>query len=875
MIELKNVCKSYKTKSGEVKVLNNINISLPSKGLIFILGKSGSGKTTLLNLIGGLDKVTSGNILINNNDITNFDNNLLDNYRNSLVGFVFQDFNLLDNLSVYKNIEFPLSLQSKKDNNDLIKKVLIGVGLPNMEDRNVNELSGGEKQRVSIARAMIKNPDIILADEPTGNLDSENSKNIFNILKQISYAKLVIIVTHDREAAYQYGNEIIEISDGSIINDVKNTELVNENKSLVIKKSKLSLFKSINFAFTNLKKKKIRLFISTLLVTISLFLFGYTSFLTNYDINKMHADAIIRGNDKTITIEKNNKATYINPLKNLTNDDINNISKLINTDYTNVSRLNVNNEFFKIYFINPADFYYYMRDSINSNILSFIEYSDEKINDLKLIGNVPTKSDEIIINKFLADYIISRGIEIYDYDKDNKLTSIEYFPKDYNEIINDKKKIRLYTNGSGIYTFTICGILDEDISRFDKFKTINENEAKTEYKKLYDEFDSKILSLYNVIVNKDLIKNYDIESNTVIDLSLYTTVYNYENNKYYPLLGYISEFNKKLIICDGNDYKEVDNLLNNEIILNIESISILNSDYSLWSNEYEKYYEKLKKERDDKVKEEELKSLNDSEYIIKEIPQLDNDKIMKDFHMYFVKTYGIVGKNITLDIVDNNSNNTSSNVYKVIGYVFGNENLDDVYNYVNKENVSKYIRKNHEVTKIYFDLNDSAKIEKIFNNFDYDKYSINTIYTNTINTVSKTISKTEKLFKYLSIGFLLLGIIILTNYIIVTINNNKKQIGILRSLGTRQSDLFKIYYLESIIIVAISYIISTILLYFSVILSNNIISKDLFFNVKPILFNVNALLYMFILIILISFVSSVLPIISLSKKKPVDIIYNK
>lgn len=114
MINFKNVFKNHKTKNGEVKVLSDINIKLPSKGLIFILGKSGSGKTTLLNLIGGLDRATSGNILINNNDITKFDDNMLDNYRNSLVGFVFQDFNLLDNLSVYKNIELPLNLQKKK-----------------------------------------------------------------------------------------------------------------------------------------------------------------------------------------------------------------------------------------------------------------------------------------------------------------------------------------------------------------------------------------------------------------------------------------------------------------------------------------------------------------------------------------------------------------------------------------------------------------------------------------------------------------------------------------------------------------------------------------------------------------------------------------
>ena len=395
-----------------------------------------------------------------------------------------------------------------------------------MEDRNINELSGGEKQRVSIARAMIKNPDIILADEPTGNLDSTNSENIFNILKQISYAKLVVVVTHDRDAAYKYGNEVIEISDGTVTNIVQNTELTTETKSLVIRKSKLSLLKAISFAFTNLKKKKIRLFISILLVTVSLFLFGYTSFLTNFNINKMHADAINRGNDNLITISKNNNATDINPLKNLTEDDINNISKLINTDYTNVSRLNANNEYLTVNFVNPSDLCYYEKGSINSNILSFIEYSNEKINNLKLIGNVPSNSDEIIVNKFFADYMIENGITIYDYDKDKKLTNIDYFPKDYNEIVNDKKKIVLYSNGNGNYTLTISGILDEDISKFDKLKTINENEAKTDYKKIYDEFNNKIETIFDVIVNKDLIKDYNISKNTVVDLMLYTTIYN-------------------------------------------------------------------------------------------------------------------------------------------------------------------------------------------------------------------------------------------------------------------------------------------------------------------------------------------------------------
>lgn len=848
MIELKNVYKSYKTKNNEVQVLKDINIKLPSKGLIFILGKSGSGKTTLLNLIGGLDNVTSGNIYLNKNDITKFDSNMLDNYRNSLVGFIFQDYNLLDNLSVYENIKLPLSLQKKKDNNSLISKVLTGVGLPNMEDRNINELSGGEKQRVSIARAMIKNPDIILADEPTGNLDTNNASHIFNILKQISLAKLVVVVTHDRDSAYKYGDQIIELSDGVVTNIVTNNQVDSLDKELIIRKSKLSLSKSLNFAFSNLKKKKIRLTVSILLVTISLFLFGYTSFLTNYDINKMHAKAI---NNETITIRKKvNNATDINPIINLNDTDIKYINGLINSDTTNVSRLNVNNEYFNLYLENENENYYYSHTYANT-ILSFIEYSNDKLKTLKLIGNVPSKSDEIIINKFLADYIITGGIDIYDYDKDNKLTTIKYQPKDYNDIIKDKKKIIINTNGQGIYTFTISGILDEDISKYDILKSINENEAKTEHKKLYDEFNSKIDSLLDIIVDKDLIKEYNIDKNKVLDYSLYTLIYNYNDKKYYPTLGYMSELTKDVKIYDGKTFTKINNLKEDEIILSIETISDLNGTDTFFSNEYKKY----------------LDSNNANNKPLSETQD--------DFHKYYIDKYGIIGKEITIDLIDTLTNEKITKTYKVVGYSYKNDNYDDIYSVVNSNNISKYMRSNHEVNKIYFSLNDSEKIEYIFNNIDRDRYKISTIYSSTINDITKTISKTKKLFEYLSIGFLSFSIILLTNYIIVTINNNKKQIGILRSLGTKQTDLFKIYYLESIIIVFISYIISSIILYFSVNISNNIISKDIFFNIKPIVFNINTLLYTFILILLISFVTSVLPIIILSKKKPVDVIYER
>ena len=220
MIEFKNVNKIYKTKKGiETKALNNINLKIGNIGMVFIVGKSGSGKSTMLNLLGGLDTLTSGELLINNQNISNFKNKQYDAYRNTYIGFIFQEFNILEEYNVYENINLALKLQNKKSTKEQIDKLLNKLGLENLGGRKINELSGGQKQRVAIARALIKDPKIILADEPTGNLDQTSSKQIFDLLKEISKEKLVIVVSHDMEAAATYADRIIELKDGNIIHD--------------------------------------------------------------------------------------------------------------------------------------------------------------------------------------------------------------------------------------------------------------------------------------------------------------------------------------------------------------------------------------------------------------------------------------------------------------------------------------------------------------------------------------------------------------------------------------------------------------------------------------------------------------------------------
>ena len=226
MIRIEALNKYYnRHKKNQIHVINNTSLELPSKGLIALLGPSGCGKTTLLNAIGGLDKVNSGKIYLNDKLITTKFTYKKDKIRNLQVGYIFQDYKLIDDKSVYDNVAMVLRMIGIKDKNEIKKRVeyiLERLGIYRYRYRPCGMLSGGERQRVGIARALVKNPDIILADEPTGNLDSKNTIEIMNVIKSISKDKLVILVTHEVELAKFYATRILEISDGEIVKDYNN-----------------------------------------------------------------------------------------------------------------------------------------------------------------------------------------------------------------------------------------------------------------------------------------------------------------------------------------------------------------------------------------------------------------------------------------------------------------------------------------------------------------------------------------------------------------------------------------------------------------------------------------------------------------------------
>ena len=220
MLSIKNLTKIYKIKGGNDTVaLDKVNIDFPEKGMVFLLGKSGSGKSTLLNLIGGLDFPTDGEIILKGRSSKDFSQSDFDSYRNTYIGFIFQEYNILNEFNVEQNIALAIELQGKKVSKEAVDALLEQVDLTGFGKRKPNTLSGGQKQRIAIARALIKEPNIIMADEPTGALDSKTGEQVFETLKKLSSDKLVIVVSHDRDFAERFGDRIIELKDGKILTD--------------------------------------------------------------------------------------------------------------------------------------------------------------------------------------------------------------------------------------------------------------------------------------------------------------------------------------------------------------------------------------------------------------------------------------------------------------------------------------------------------------------------------------------------------------------------------------------------------------------------------------------------------------------------------
>ena len=421
MLELRNINKSYITKNERVNVLKNINFTFPDKGLFVLMGSSGCGKSSLLNILTGLDSKYEGKVLYNNENIKD----IYDNYRNE-ISYMTQSFNLFDNLTVFENINLSLKLLGKSDKTK-VETILKDFEIYDLANKKCNTLSGGEKARVSIARAVIKNPKIIFCDEPTGNLDDKTSKLVWTMLKKISETVLVIIASHDEKNSYEFGN-VIKIIDGQINEEIINNVVSNKNTFI---KYKTSSNLSLNLLFKIFNNKKMLYILSILVMSISFIMFGLFNKLSSVNIKKAEINTIINSDINEITLYKkgniNDYTIYFSQ-----NDLKTTYNLLQNSDSYYASSLLSNNNIFTFEFENTldiTDYYKLYNSSANENNV----FIDERLCSFKILGRKPIYENEIMISNFLADYIIRFGA----FDEDGNQISFN----NYSDILESTLKV--------------------------------------------------------------------------------------------------------------------------------------------------------------------------------------------------------------------------------------------------------------------------------------------------------------------------------------------------------------------------------------------------------------------------------------------------
>lgn len=544
MLELKNIKKSYKTGDFVQHALKGVDLKFRTNEFVAILGPSGSGKTTLLNIIGGLDHYDSGDLIINNKSTKKFNDSNWDSYRNNCIGFIFQSYNLISHISVLENVEMStiLSGYSKKRRRKKAIEALEKVGLKDHIHKKPNQLSGGQMQRVAIARSLVNNPDIILADEPTGALDTKTSKQIMDLIKEIAKDKLVIMVTHNPDLAKDYATRIIEFKDGEILSDSnKVTDKEKNNDKFTIKKTKMSYKSAINLSFNNLKTKKGRTFITSFASSIGIIGIALILSLSNgfqIKIDEFEHDTLSQapviiteqGMDSSTfqlneedKLKEYTKKEEIYPLENLENKTHKN--KLTMDYVSHIEKIDKD-------LVGAIS---YMR-STNINILTKVNDSTKLVNSREVFSSLPATMDNEVSSLMIDNFEAISG-----------------------EITNNKEDVYLLVDSKNRISEDVLKTLgyDSDKIKFSdiigkEFKVVSNNNyyqkigdrytINMDYDELYNNSENLTLKIAGVIRGK---KDSDFAK-------LSGTGILYNNT----LLDYIIETNKESDIV--KDQQEVD-----------------------------------------------------------------------------------------------------------------------------------------------------------------------------------------------------------------------------------------------------------------------------------------------------------------------------
>ncbi len=875
MIEVKNVGKIYKTKASDVVALDSVFLRFPDKGLIFILGSSGSGKTTLLNILGLLDKPTSGEVFVNNININKMQEKKLSLYRNSYIGFVFQESYLFDELNVYDNIG--LCINSKEKNwRNKIDELLNQVGLNGYGKRKISELSGGEKQRVSIARALIKNPSVLLADEPTGNLDIENSKIVFDELKKISENHLVIVVSHEVDLAMKYADGIVKIADGKIIQNTIDS-LPTNNKDLELKKSHIKFFSKVKLALGLIKRKKIRTGITAILASVAFALVGLAMSLFDFDIARMHSEAMIKENETVINFSKGDfNFNNIKLSQVLNENEIAEITDKLD-NYEIISYLYTNNVIESFSFETSLTFINELSDSVYYNIdlnltPYFITYSNNDFANLDIIGEVPSNAREVLIPEYFAELLVAKSFYSYDENRNYPFYQVEV------DSIEDLLGQKLGLSSSYV---VISGIIRDD--NLNKYKSlIDESIEAMEYNPsdLYNEFVSNYKNSLYFIVSDDFFDNGNFAPNYFIDNTVFDGVNIYNDNNYY-MANFYSVLNKEIEYYDGQDFVKTSTLNDNEVIVSSVFVDdIFGSDLTEGVTnaivEARKKYDEQVKNREELIEKQINDCINYDLCDYEEVPEveeIDVNQITIDYYLdYLSKHESIILSEYTYQIKDK-YNFTDKEIndinLKIVGITF-----DEVYNFTNLNTLKNYLLANEIVMNIQTNIDDEAKLYQLLNDYSNidSNYKVETKFSEQIADVAEVVKSIENIAIYLLVGALVFAVLLFMLFITASISANKKKIALLRAVGARVKEIVNIFVLEGMIVGVITLIFSNLFTILSIEVINNYVTKEVYFYLKPLVYNQETIIIILISIILVIVVSLIIPIIRLSKKMPSNLI---
>ncbi len=893
MISVRNLTKVYKIKGkGEntnVVALNNVSIDFPDTGLVFLLGKSGSGKSTLLNTIGGLDTFDSGEIIIKGKSSKDFKQSDFDSYRNTFIGFIFQEYNVLEEFTVGKNLGLALELQGKKANKEAVDALLEQVDLAGYYKRKPNQLSGGQKQRVAIARALIKNPEIIMADEPTGALDSNTGKQVMETLKKLSKTKLVIIVSHDREFAEIYGDRVIELKDGHIIKDETKTEVEAiksnsgvsfiDDKIIHIKKdqkvTKEDLIKINQMIVNNLNKED---------TIISL------DGKTNTDVKK---SAFIT-DDGNREVFKQTSREDIKQTKHNPNDFKMIKSRLSLKDSFKMGASSLKHKPIRLIFTILLSFVAFGMFGV-VNTMSCFNRADSLYTTIQELGIETIGINKRVdyyddYNKYLiSDEQVSKLQQANPNYKFNKVfASAEYF-----RVNSMYSNVSTSSTPSTLKDHNISGIMQVDDSVMQQFKLqlihgdlpTNDNEVCISS------------NMFNNIVDKysDVSSFADLKGKQLNINGL---------NTYLTIVGVIKDNTNvdKYKDLSSSDVYNHDNYNQIQELSRLLKYSLINMCYVNQSTFETRHDEYLKNNGDNTgyyayIKGEEYTgggySLN-----------LTTDFNEMNYHQTYFKNgqtvttlqgnQAIVAKGLLIYNLKIDESELQAKInagltmpfgvsyepeknhmfeLEVVGYfdhMSGTAVVsDDIYN----KYWSGY---SHLLTQLKGNSNDKQLIRNIEEYTDGPLfYSVQTTATPVLDDFSDMIETLAKVLLWVGVGLAVFAGLMLMNFISVSITYKKREIGILRAIGARRKDVFSIFFAESFVICMINFVLATIGCAVTCGIINSSIASKTGTSLTLMMFGFPQILLMLGVAVGVAVISTFIPVNKFAKKNPIDSINNR